>query len=119
MAQGGDQDILQCQSVVDIVAVGQVGDVRFVKSPVEPLAAAVAGKHPSRSIGSMGSRREANYEKVSVGIAKIGDRFAPICPRFKTLAPFLSYFFAPSHEPGAPAALGDVIRVQEIPQTPP
>src|SRR5262249_52960785 len=47
---------------------------------IEPLAAAVAGEHAARPIGSMRRRSESDNQQSRLRIAEITDGLAPVVP---------------------------------------
>lgn len=49
-----------------------------IQSSVEPITTAIAGEHPTGSVGAMCRRRQADENDPGVWIAEAGDRPSPI-----------------------------------------
>jgi hypothetical protein len=72
-----------------------------MKCTIQPVAAVVAGEHPSCPIASMRRRRQADQEQPRIRIAKTRDRLSPV-----VLVGISPHFFArnlllPAYQPRA------------------
>jgi hypothetical protein len=78
MAGVGDDAVVQLETIIKSRGFGLVGEARFVKSPIQPVPAAVAGKHSTGPIGTVCSRSQSNDQQPSFHVAKVGNRASPI-----------------------------------------
>ena len=60
------------EAIVAVDGAGLVGEAEFVQDGVHEVTGAVAGKGSAGSIGSVGSRREAEDEDAGAGSPKPG-----------------------------------------------
>ena len=72
MHRRSDVAIAQREAVVAMIGIGLVGKAGGMKRAVKPIAAAVASEHPAGAIAAMRRRRQADDQKLRVGIAKAG-----------------------------------------------
>lgn len=80
MSDGGDHAVDEFQSVVGSLERRLIGETRAVKSAIEPLTAAVAGEHATRSIGPVSGGCETDDEKSRIRVTEIGNWSAPVIP---------------------------------------
>ena len=78
---------------------------------VEPIAAAVARKHASRSVPAVRSRCKSDDKQPRIGIAETRNRFSPIFPIFESCNFVSRYLLPPANEARAMVA-GDNIGLE-------
>lgn len=78
MADAADDCVDKFQSIVFIRRRGLIREPCFVHRFVKPVAAAIAGKHATGSIGSVCSGSQSHNEKIRLAIAKIFDWLSPV-----------------------------------------
>ncbi len=79
-----------------------------VQRGVEPVAAAVAGEHPSRAVRAVRGRGEPHDEDPRVRVAEAGYRTAPVGLVGERGALDLRDLLAPGDQPGTAPALADL-----------
>ena len=105
---------INCRPSSRLSAAGLVGKAGFKQGPIQPFAAAVAGKHSAGPVGAVRRRGQPNDQQPRLGIAEIRDRPAPVIA-IKIGAPlFRGHLPAIVAEPGAPLAIDD-LAVQSVP----
>lgn len=97
----------QLKSVASVCRFPLIGEASQVKSPVEPITAAVARKNATGAIGAVRSRCQPNNQQLRLCVAKIGNRFPPVllideCPPFG-----LSDFLAVADQSGTCIAVNN------------
>src|SRR5512135_30374 len=107
MHRRGNIAFAELQSIAAAVGVRLIGKACVVKRAVKPIAAAVAGEHPSGAIAAMGRWREADDQHASVWIAKARQRLCPVALAGITSRRVLSRTFTPAHQARASPAAGD------------
>ena len=61
-----------------MLRLGLISEAGCVQSPIEPIAAAIAGKHSAGAITAMRRRRQPNDKYAGLWIAKSGQRLGPV-----------------------------------------
>src|SRR5512143_3751035 len=77
---------------------GLIGKTVGVQSAVEPVAAAIAGKHSPGAISAVGGRRETDDEQPRLRIAEARQRLGPIGLTLIAARRYLRDPFAPAHQ---------------------
>lgn len=72
------------------------------------VSAPITGKHPARAVRAMGGRGESKNEPVSIRIAKIRHRPAPVDFITKGCPLFMRHPFPPLHEARAESTLDEL-----------
>jgi hypothetical protein len=73
---------------------------------VEPIAGAVAGEHPSGSVGAVRCGREADDREGCGRVAEAGDRSSPVVLATVATGRGLRLGLAPLDKPWAASAIG-------------
>src|SRR5437764_767175 len=77
------------------------GQARPEHRRVEPVAAAVAGEHPSGAVRAVGGRGEADDQNAGVRVTEGRDGPAPVALVGEGAAPLGRHLLAPGDEPRA------------------
>lgn len=97
----GNITISQLQAVVPMNRLRLICESRSVERSVEPVAAAIPGKHSAGSIAAMGRRSKADNQETRLGIAKTRQGFRPVTFAVVASRRCLGDRFAPAHQPRA------------------
>ena len=95
----------------DVVAKGGAGALgpELMKRAVEPVAAPVAGEHPSRPIATMRCRREPDEEQPRLWIAESRDRPGPVLLFLEAGDFDAAHLFPPRDEAWTQSAVSDCV----------
>jgi hypothetical protein len=71
MADGGDQNPVQNQAVIGMMALRLTCNPCSMKRSVKPISASIAGKHPTRAIRPVRGRGKTHDQVRRVGITEV------------------------------------------------
>ena len=94
-----DHDVLQIESIVDVDRLKLIANSGFMQRPKQPVSRPVTGKHPSRAIGTVSSRRKTDDKEFGVGVTQGWHWFCPVFLTRKPLWRVCRHFFTPNSEP--------------------
>ena len=75
---GGHVGVMQEKPVVPMGARGLVRKAGTMQGGIEPVAGAITGEYAASAIGTVSSRREANYGHPPIRVAKAIQRSGPV-----------------------------------------
>ncbi len=73
-----NEGVMQLEPIVPVDRDRLIRKTESVQGLIEPVAASIAGEHPSGSIRSVCRRSQSDYEKPGSRISEAWHRFAPI-----------------------------------------
>ena len=109
MHRRGDITVGEFKTVAAMIGVGLIGEAGLVQRAVKPVAAAVAGKHPTGAIAAMSRRRQTDDQHPRFGIAESGERLGPINLTDISARWFFRASLAPAHQSRAFPASSDAL----------
>ena len=78
--RGGNVGVAQYEPIIAMSSVGLGGKTCAMKDGIHKVSGSIAGKRAARAVRAVRARRQTKDQDASIGIAKSGDRFAPVLP---------------------------------------